>query len=79
MDTLNKEWVLGNLRETVEHLQTLISEMERSESTGPLEAWIEFIYRDLNRSWNGRYMTMAECQQNDKQIRSFPKDIDFSD
>lgn len=77
MERLNKEWVLGNLRETIEHLQTVIAEVERNGSSGSLEAWIEFVYRDLNRAWNGKYMTMQECQQNDEQIRRFPADIDF--
>lgn len=76
----NKTWVLGNLRETAEHIESavkLIEETGRGESV--LEAWIEFIYRDLNRAWNGRNMTIAECQANDEQIRSFPPDIEFGD
>jgi|GEM_PF-4808529 len=79
MEKLNKEWVLGNLRETIEHLQTVVAELERSESPGSLDAWIEFIYRDPNRARNGRYMTMQECRQNDERIRGFPQDIDFGD
>lgn len=76
----NKNWVLGNLRETAEHIESavkMIEETGRGESA--LEAWIESIYRDLNRAWNGRNMTVAECQANDEEIRSFPTDIDFGD
>lgn len=78
-NVFNKKWVLGNLRETVEHIESAVKLIEETGRENVLEAWIEFIYLDLNRAWNGRRMTIKECQANDEQIRSFPTDIDFGD
>lgn len=75
----NKRWVLGNLRETIEHIESAIKSIEETGSDCGFEAWIEFIYRDLNRAWNGRRMTFDECHANDERLRSFPPDVEFGD
>ena len=78
MPKVNRPWVLQNLRETIEHIESAIALIEKGNDDG-LEVWIEAIYRDLNRAWNGRYLTMTQCNERDEQIRSFPPDIQFSD
>ena len=78
MPAFNRMWVLGNLRETIEHIESAIEGIEAGKNVA-LEDWIEFIYRDLNRAWNGRRLTVKQCQEREQQIRSFPTDIDFGD
>jgi hypothetical protein len=74
---MNRNWVLQNLREAVEHLQTVIHEIE-SGSDVAFDAWIEFIYRDLNRAWNGR-SNNSHLDTSDEMLRQFPKDVTFED
>ena len=79
MPKFNKTWVLQNLRETIEHIESAIASIEETGKAGGFEAWIEFIYRDLNRAWNGRNLSNTECEQSDEKIRSFPPEIHFDD
>ena len=78
MARFNRKWVVGNLRETVEHLESAIAEIEKGYH-GACEAWIEFIYCDLNRDGNGRNLSIEQCKRNDETIRSFPREISFVD
>ena len=78
MARFNRKWVVGNLRETVEHLESAIAEIEKG-NYGACEAWTEFIYCDLNRAWNGRNLSIEPCKRNDETIRSFPREISFVD
>lgn len=76
---LNRTWVLQNLRETVEHLETVIAELDSGNDLA-LESWIEFIYRDLNRAWNGRSVVDPVIPEiPDDLLRKFPTDISFDD
>lgn len=78
MDKMNRQWVLGNLRETIDHIESAIAAIEKG-NTHALDSWIEFIYRDLNRAWNGRHMSFEECNDEDDRIRRFPRDVNFDD
>lgn len=77
MPEMNRQWVLGNLHETIEHIETVIAEIKQGNEYA-FGSWIEFIYRDLNRAWNGRFMSFDECDAADETLRQFPKDIDFT-
>jgi hypothetical protein len=75
---MNREWVLQNLRETIEHIQSVISAVEQGRDVA-FEVYIESIYRDLNRAWNGRdVVSIREACQDDNLYR-FPTDISFDD
>jgi len=74
---MNREWVLQNLRETVEHIESAIRQIESGSDTA-LDVWIDSIYRDLNRAWNGRRID-SHLNCSDEVLRQFPKDVTFED
>lgn len=74
---INRKWVLQNLRETIEHIQSAIDEIEAGKEHA-LETWIEFIYLDLNRAWNGRYVADISKASRNNALDAFPKDIDLT-
>ena len=74
---MNRDWVIRYLRETVEHIESVIQEIEDGNDVA-LMVWIEFIYHDLNRAWNGRFVDSVAGATND-QLHRFPTDIGFDD
>jgi hypothetical protein len=75
---MNRKWVLQNLRETVEHIESVIAETEQGNDLA-LEAFIVSIYRDLNRAWNGRNCRSVRNASGDVRLCEFPTDIDVAD
>ena len=71
MARFNRKWVVGNLRETVEHLESAIAEIEKG-NYGACEAWIEFIYCDLNRAWNDAISQLSSARETTKRFVPFP-------
>lgn len=73
---LNRKWVIDNLRETIEHIESAIKRVEERREFA-LETWIPFIYLDLNRAWNGRYITDIAAEGGDNSLTQFPENIDL--
>ena len=78
MPTMNRKLVLQNLRETIDHIQSAIKGIE-DERDEAFEAWIIFIYRDLNRAWNGREVKDCGLASADTRLCQFPTDLDVAD
>lgn len=77
---MNREWVLNNLLETIEHINSAVREVEEDNQDG-FETWMPFIYRDLNRAWNGRHLDRLEIAKimADETLCRFPTDLDVAD
>ena len=79
--TLNRDWVIEQLREAHEELSRTIAEIEASPDydVGEFFVAIQHIYHHLNTAWNSRDETAASVAAltDDKfyEWRRFPHDI----
>jgi hypothetical protein len=76
---IHRDWVLHNLRETVEHIEALIQEIETGNEGLFCESYVAAVYRDLNRAWNGRFLPSIRAGVSDESLCRFPTDIDVAD
>ena len=74
---INRKWVIENLRETMEHIESAIQGLKQG-SDHALDTWIPFIYLDLNRAWNGRHIHDIASVGGDNSLTQYPTDIDLS-
>jgi hypothetical protein len=79
MKRINREWVLQNLRETIEHIESVIKEVESGNDGAVCESWMVAIYRDLNRAWNGRFVCTIKEGVKDDTLCCFPADVNVAD
>jgi hypothetical protein len=79
MKSINREWVLQNLRETIGHIETVIDQVENGNEGALCASWMVAIYRDLNRAWNGRFVKSIKAGVTDESLCRFPTDIDVAD
>lgn len=75
---INRDWVLPNLYETIEHIQSAIDGIESGDD-GMLDAYIISIYRDLNRAWNGRHTKDIRKSASLESLCAFPTDLNVAD
>jgi hypothetical protein len=81
---MNKDYILFNLRETLEELQRSIARLEADPGypEGELRIAIAHAYHHLNHAWNARHSSRAESSacsdENFARWRKFPRDLDPS-
>jgi hypothetical protein len=71
---MNHRWVIQNLKESVEHIQSAIDRIEDGDDHA-LEAWIIAAYQDLNRAWNGRNCRSIPNACADDRLLLFPTEL----
>jgi hypothetical protein len=72
---MNRRWVIQNLTETIEHIQSAIDRIEDGGGEAALEAGIISAYLDLNRAWNGRNCRSIPKACADERLVRFPADL----
>ena len=77
MPRLNRKLVISSLEQAVEHIQSAINELKNGKPNG-LEAYIPFIYLDLNRAWNARFMSNTAFREAGTEIDCYPDDVDLA-
>jgi len=79
--SMNRDWVLFNLREATKELTRTIVEIETNSEYDDTEFSVamQHLYHHLNTAWNGRGTSperAARCSQEDFYAwRTFPTDI----
>jgi len=76
---MNSEWVLQNLRETANHIENMLKDIEGGNQGAFCESGIVAIYRDLNRAWNGRNVPSIKAGVADETLCRFPTDLNVAD
>jgi hypothetical protein len=76
---MNKVYVLTNLEDAKELLTNLIREIEddNEDGFGQFFALLPFVYRQLNRAWNGRFATDQELIEGTHFDAGFPQDLEL--
>lgn len=73
------EWAqfLYELEDASEHLTKLVEELQECESPSEEDFAIQLghIYAHLNRAWNSRTQSEAECESQRESNSQFPKDL----
>lgn len=79
---MNKQWILGHLREAQQELADMIARLESDPQYGEIEFEVAIAhhYHHVNTAWNSRNaddQTTATCSEDEFYAwRSFPTDID---
>ena len=81
---MNKDYILWNLKEAKEELDSTIRKIETDSSYGHGEYMVamQHLYHHINTAWNAQDTVesdAAECtQENFAAWRQFPSDLDMS-
>lgn len=77
MPRLNRKLVIQHLKETIEHIESAISEAEAGNAGG-YEAFMESAYLDFNRAWSARFLSMKDYWKDFKTMAHFPDNLDMT-
>ena len=78
---MNKEYILYNLKDAFEQLESIIKDIETNGEyeIGEYSADMQHLYHHINTSWNSRYASKIESEECTKENfvkwRQFPDDI----
>ena len=71
-------WMLYELEEAKEHLESLLTELSENEviTEEEFKVYMGHIYAHLNRAWNSRNRETEVREENWEEMRKFPTDIE---
>jgi hypothetical protein len=83
-ESMNKDWILFHLKESLEEIESTIKDIENDPDYGHEEysVAITHLYHHVNTAWNSQDCSTQDAEEsndeNFSQWRQFPENIDMS-